>query len=614
MAGFYNMEVVLKELRWSYMFGYGPDNYIKLNANKITQLTAPNGSGKSTIALIIQELLYSKNVKGIRKGDILNRYADTNTWSGNLTFSINEDNYEIDVKRVGASSKVALVKNGKDISEHKIPDTYKELQKIIGDEFPVFSQITYQSSVNLLEFLQATDTNRKKFLIKLFNLQKYLDIGNVIKIKAAETEKEYATLQGELRGIKQFLDEADIPEKRNNKNVPTVDNSLRDKIAELNVEINTYEEKAKKIDKNNLYLKERDSLNFSMSLHEPSIPDKESEEIESLRQKKSNAESHRRKAHKELNNLDTADKCYACGQPLDNTHAIDMVHKLQEEISNYDEKIIEYTARIQELDTILDKHSQEYSAWNKNEKSKERFEQLTQLIDESLPKEPADYDNLLSERANLTQNLRTQELDKEEAENFNKSVDIHNTKVEALIEQKRQFLARQELLNNDIINLQSRIANQTVLKKAYSPSGIVAFKLENLTKELEDTINEYLSELSSGDFQVVFRLTGEKLNIVVVNSGKESPIETFSGGEYSRIQTAILLAIRSLLSDMGGNSINLLFLDEITGVLDNVGREKLIEVLNREENLNVFLISHDFTHPLIEKIEIKKENKQSHII
>ena len=36
------------------MFSYGSNNELSINSNKITQLTAPNGSGKSTIALIIQ--------------------------------------------------------------------------------------------------------------------------------------------------------------------------------------------------------------------------------------------------------------------------------------------------------------------------------------------------------------------------------------------------------------------------------------------------------------------------------------------------------------------------------------------------------------------------------
>ena len=57
----------------------------------------------------------------------------------------------------------------------------------------------------------------------------------------------------------------------------------------------------------------------------------------------------------------------------------------------------------------------------------------------------------------------------------------------------------------------------------------------------------------------------------------------------------------------------LLFLDEITGVLDDEGKDKLIEVLQNESDLNVFLISHDFTHPLIDKISIVKNDNVSAI-
>ena len=66
-----------------------------------------------------------------------------------------------------------------------------------------------------------------------------------------------------------------------------------------------------------------------------------------------------------------------------------------------------------------------------------------------------------------------------------------------------------------------------------------------------------------------------------------------------------------LPSDPKSNAI--LFLDEITGVLDDEGKDKLIEVLQNENDLNVFLISHDFTHPLIDKISIVKNDNISSI-
>ena len=167
--------ITLKNLVINNMFSYGQNNEIDLNANKITQLTAPNGSGKSSVALILQELLYSKNIKSIKKADILNRYTKNDTWSGKIEFSVDNQDYGVEVKRTKNQSKIQFYQqngsNTVDLTEHKIPDTYKKIQELIGLDFEIFSQLTYQSSTDLLEFLKATDTNRKKFLLNLLNLE-----------------------------------------------------------------------------------------------------------------------------------------------------------------------------------------------------------------------------------------------------------------------------------------------------------------------------------------------------------------------------------------------------------------------------------------------------------
>ena len=48
-------------------------------------------------------------------------------------------------------------------------------------------------------------------------------------------------------------------------------------------------------------------------------------------------------------------------------------------------------------------------------------------------------------------------------------------------------------------------------------------------------------------------------------------------------------------------------------VLDDPGREKLVEVLTQEENLNTYVVSHGWTHPLLEKIEVVKEENISRL-
>ena len=607
-------QISLKKLTFSNMFSYGKkENVIEFNKNKITQLTAPNGSGKSSIALILQEVLFNKNIKGIKKADILNRWSNLKEWNASLDFNIDHTNYVIKVSRLGAKSIVKLTANGKDLSEHKVLDTYKKVQELLNLDFSIFSQLTYQSSIDLLEFLKATDTNRKKFLINLFNLEKYIKIGEAIKIVSNNQNKKLTLLQGELNGIDSFLKDTDISETIEFIDIPKSDENLIKKLALLEKEVKEYTETCKKIDKNNFSIEERNGLTFDMSMKVPETDPNMFSDLEEVNQEVTKTKLHKQNIEKSLMSIDMSDTCYACGQTIDNTQSKQLHSDLDKDLCN---TVIRIEGLLEELDYAKEHvNSYQYAVekYNNNQKTIEKFEQLTQMIDESLSTIHPNYDQLQKDLLNTNKKVNDNQTKIQDATEHNQKVGIHNAKVAALVEQKEDFLSRQTVIKNDILSLSNKLSNLNVLKKAFSTSGIVAFKLENLTKELETTINYYLSLLSDGQFQVSFRLDKEKLNIIVSNNGTDTPIETVSGGEFSRIQTSILLAIRSLLAKLGGSSVNLLFLDEITGVLDDEGKEKLIEVLSEEKDLNVFLISHDFTHPLIDKISITKENNISMI-
>mgnify|MGYP005990270601 FL=1 len=605
-------QIILKTLKFSNMFSYGKDNVISLDKAKISQLTAPNGSGKSSIAMIIQETLFNKNIKGIKKADILNRWSKEKNWNSELTFAADDKDYVVSVTRTGAQTKVKLLENGKDVSDHKVLDTYKMLSEIMGLDFEVFSQLTYQSSTDLLEFLKATDSNRKKFLINLFNLEKYIAVGEKIKARSSEVDKELAGLQGELKTIEDFMSITSIPDKKYEKEIPSVDESLQQKIGVLQQELTNYEVTCKKIDKNNMHIEERNAIIFDAGLVAPA----EFEHWEDYQSLKENINVRKRdivRLENDIANIRVNDICPSCGQTIDTSHLEKVKADLQDQLDTnktlQGEDLIKATKWSNEIKDIDDKKR----TYEINKRNIERFEHLTQLIDNTISTNYPNIGDIKDQIHKLKIDYGLQVEAANKTQEHNKEVGIHNARVDALIDQKNDFSIRQNSVKDATLTKSNQINSLNILKKAFSTSGIVAFKLENLTKELENSINYYLSLLSDGQFQVEFKLDKEKLNISVINNGISTPIETVSGGEFSRIQTSILLAIRNLLSKLGGSSVNLLFLDEITGVLDDEGKEKLIEVLQLESNLNVFLISHDFTHPLIDKISIIKEDNISSI-
>ena len=140
------------------------------------------------------------------------------------------------------------------------------------------------------------------------------------------------------------------------------------------------------------------------------------------------------------------------------------------------------------------------------------------------------------------------------------------------------------------------------IRDRFSTNGLLAYKIENLVKELEELTNHYLAELSDGRFTLEFVVSNDKLNVQITDNGNIVDILALSSGELARVNTATLVAIRKLMSSISKSKINILFLDEVIAVLDDAGREKLVEVL-LEEDLNTYVVSHGWTHPLLDKVE-----------
>ena len=188
-----------------------------------------------------------------------------------------------------------------------------------------------------------------------------------------------------------------------------------------------------------------------------------------------------------------------------------------------------------------------------------------------------------------------------------------NTRVQVILEQTAEFETELEGITDKLSKVEEKAGHIEVLKKAFSTNGLIAYKIENMVKELEDLANDYLAELSDGRFSINFVVTNDKLNVEVTDNGNIIDITALSSGELTRVNTATLIAIRKLMSSISKSRINVLFLDEVINVLDEQGREKLVEVLLREEGLNTYIVSHGWTHPLLDKIEVLKTDNISRL-
>ena len=75
----------------------------------------------------------------------------------------------------------------------------------MGVDFKTFSQLVYQNTNASLQFLTATDTNRKKFLIDLLRLEEYVQLFEVFKEASRESSNKMIEVSSEITTIEKWL-------------------------------------------------------------------------------------------------------------------------------------------------------------------------------------------------------------------------------------------------------------------------------------------------------------------------------------------------------------------------------------------------------------------------
>jgi len=596
--------ITLKTLKWSNCFSYGEGNELDLSDSKLTQILGSNGVGKSSIPLILEEVLFNKNSKGIKKADIPNRELN-NGYSIYLSFSKGGDEYEIDLQRK-SSLKVKFLKNEEDIGSHTATNTYKSIQEVLGIDFKTFSQVVYQNTNASLNFLTATDANRKKFLIDLLGLEKYVKLFDVFKDASREVEQEFATLEGRISTIEKWLENNRLTDTtpRELVKVPKMSDDDEEELSSLMAEIKNISSTNRQISQNNQYKKLLKEINISEINAIKASEFQSYDELQSQLGAIAGSIGSSEKVIRKMENLENV--CPTCEQSVDYDFKEKHISGEKEKIKIEKDRQDDIQKKIKEIQENNEKFKL------KSTKQKE-WEDLYRSVDDSLPSLLVDEEELKIRVTQVRNRIATQKNDIEKLQRENEARSAYNAKIEVISEQTEEFEKQLEEVSTRYSRIAERKGNLEILKKAFSTNGLIAYKIENLVKELEELTSEYLAELSDGRFTLNFAVNNDKLNVEITDNGNIIDILALSSGELARVNTATLLAIRKLMSSLSSSRINVLFLDEVMTVLDEVGKEKLVEVL-LEEELNTYLVNHGWSHPLLEKVEVHKSGNISRLV
>ena len=596
--------ITLKILKWSNCFSYGEGNELDLASTRLTQILGYNGAGKSSIPLILEEVLFNKNSKGIKKADIPNRELQ-NGYSISLTFSKEADEYEIDLQRK-SNLKVKFIKNGEDIGSHTATNTYKTIQEVLGVDFKTFTQVVYQHPNASLNFLTATDANRKKFLIDLLGLEKYVNLFEVFKEASRGVEQEYAQLEGRISTVEKWLENNKLTDTtpRELVNLPKISDEDEEALSSLMAEIKNISSTNRQISQNNQYKSMLKEINIQEIQAIEASEHISYDELQSQLGAIAGSIGSGQKIIKKMENLENV--CPTCEQPVTEDFKKKHISEEEEKVKIEQDKHTNIQKKIKEIQ----ENNENFALKSKKQKE---WEELYRSVDSTLPTVLVDEEVLKVRITNIRNTIATQKNEIDVLQRENEARSAYNAKIEVITEQTAEFEKQLEEVVSRYNVLGIKKGNLEILKKAFSTNGLIAYKIENLVKELEELTSEYLAELSDGRFTLNFAVNNDKLNVEITDNGNVVDILALSSGELARVNTATLLAIRKLMSSLSSSRINVLFLDEVMTVLDEVGKEKLVEVL-LEEELNTYLVNHGWSHPLLEKVEVIKSSSISRLV
>lgn len=572
-----------------------------------------NGSGKSTLTSAISWALTGQTTQGTKSGIenifttggcfvtldfyvdgkhyVITRYKNHSVYKTDLKISV--DGKDISGKGIMASENI--------LSE-QLPDLSFELLSsviILGQGLPYsFTKNTPAGRKEKLETLTRSDFMIQDIKNRIYaRLNKLNDRKNEIEKDniANSTALDYCNAQIEklnhnIEELTKSNYEQDLKDKE------TLKISLSLDFKEKNDRLTTIREKIENL--TNL-ISDNDN-NFRDEYK--AVQDECNQSVASVSEEITKLEIEYNTLSTEIIKLDNIkDTCPTCGQKLPNVHKIDttdkkvelenLLHTLEEKKavkSNINDK---YLDLLNDMSHIYDLYTQD----NKRELAQLKNDE--QALNRELTACQGELNKVDISIATLEALL----------EHYTKELEKLNTELKE--QQDKVVLLQDKLLYNNK-ELDSLTESLEVVKKmdTLTKRDFRGYLLVDILSYIEHKAKEYCKHIfGSQDIEI----KQVKNDICISYCGKE--FELLSGGEKQKVDIIIQFAIRDMMCKYLGFTSNILFLDEITDNLDNVGCKGLMDLISTSlvDIESTFVISHhsdELVLPIDSEIIVEKNS------
>ena len=548
---------------------------IELNKDSATLVVGANGAGKSTMLDAISYALFGKPHRNINRPQLVN--------------SINNKQLLVEVKFSLGSNRYRVIRGMKpnifeiyhnDVmlnQESHSRDYQKVLEmNILKLNHRSFHQVVVLGSGNFIPFMQLPSYQRRSVIEDL------LDIGIFTKMNML-TKERFSKLK------------SDLLDTDNQLNIIKEQITLQSKhISDLqNIDIQRSTKASKKIDslQSEIELLEKRNASLNDSYTEQLRPlisklEKAQSKLDKLTEYKIQINSKISDVVKHARFYETNNSCPTCEQDI----------SLELKANKHDEASVTAKALsdgLKELDINITDASERLSVIRANHSEVQSIQ------------------SDISSNQRLIGNLQAQITD---LQRENDVTDELTDTAAAALELDTRKTHYSDTLDSKSKHLETR-SYYDAIGELLKDTGIKTKIIRQYLPIMNNLINKYLNIL---DFFVKFDLDESFNETIRSRHRDEFSYASFSEGEKSRIDLALLFAWRHIAKLKNSTNTNLLILDEtFDSSLDVDGVDNLLKILySLKKDSNVFIISHkkdvlDGKFPC--KIEFEKVNNFSQV-
>lgn len=549
-----------------------------------------NGAGKTAIFNLISLGLYQKLPRKINISETLkhgekNGYVEVNVLAGDKKYTA----------FYGRPKKRLFRKD-----DQEVDMTQEEFESTIGLTYDQFLTSMYTAQGGGNKFLDKNDTDKKKFLLDLMNLNDFTEC----KRAADQKIKELNKLIGELN-LKNEKAKSKI-EAYSEQDLDEV--GLMSEVEKLQSEIVDLKRKVNQVDS-----VEKPDLSKFIDL-ENKIQQKKNH-FSQLRGQRAtlSAQYQKDKANASLpfkeSEPDAA--CPSCSSNLSIRGKTVVLHEDQSALKKqHEDHCNTLMDLVKELKVKIDEIDKELYE-EKNIKT------LEDQLKDKKAKQLSDYNEAQQRRYDLMSLIKTKDM---KIANLKKQIaNVQDTKQK--VQTLKEFVKKS---NHKILSLQKECTVYEEVSNMFSPTGAPAYVMDSIVDTFNESVNEHITLIwPSASYELRShkeKATGDvvaKFSDTLIINGNQQSIGAMSGGEARAFSLAIDFAIIDILNKQFGLPLSPIVMDEPFEGLDAAGREVVIELLEKlAVNRQIWVVDHASESKAMfsDILRVEKRNGTSKIV